>query len=202
MMGKLKFTGEDRYVGHFIRVPAKEERLLFYHGEKNKETMLQMIGEKPLRVLFIAPHLSTGGMPAFLLRRIELLQTYTKVEIHVVEYANHSDHFVVQKNQIKHLVQRFWTLGENKMELIDIIKKNAIDIVHVEEMVEDGWNNWPEELRNALYSNSRTWKMVETCHNIVFKPDEEKRFHPDAYMFCTPHHMKTFANMPSPKYLM
>jgi autotransporter strand-loop-strand O-heptosyltransferase len=44
--------------------------------------------------------------------------------------------------------------------------------------------------------------MVETCHNIVFKPDEEKRFHPDAYMFCTPHHLKTFANMPSPKYVV
>jgi len=202
MMGKLKFTGEDRYVGHFVRVPAKEEQLLFYHGEKNKETMLQMIGERSLRVLFVAPHLSTGGMPAFLLKRIETLQAHTKVEIFVVEYANHSDHFVVQKNQIKHLVKHFWTLGENKMELIDIIKKNAIDIIHVEEMVEDGWNNWPEELRKALYSNDRTWRMVETCHNIVFKPDEEKRFHPDAYMFCTPHHLKTFANMSSPKYVV
>ncbi len=155
-----------------------------------------------LRVLFVAPHLSTGGMPAFLLRRIQALQAHTNVDIYVVEYSNHSDHFVVQKNQIKQLVSHFWTLGENKMELMDIIRNNRIDVVHVEEMVEDGWNNWPEELREALYAPNRTWRMIETCHNIIFKPDIEKRFHPDSYMFCTPHHLKTFANMPSPKYVV
>lgn len=151
----------------------------------------------PTKILFVAPHLSTGGMPAFLLRRIQAL--VDKMDVYVVEYSNHSDHYVVQKNQIKQLVNHFYTLGENKMELIDIIKNNAIDVVHVEEMVEDGWNNWPEEVRQALYNPDRTWRMIETCHNIVFKPDVEKRYHPDAYAFCTPHHLKTFENMPSMK---
>jgi hypothetical protein len=51
------------------------------------------------RVLFLAPHLSTGGMPSFLLKRIESLLKYynEKVELFVVEYSNHSDHYVVQK---------------------------------------------------------------------------------------------------------
>jgi autotransporter strand-loop-strand O-heptosyltransferase len=44
--------------------------------------------------------------------------------------------------------------------------------------------------------------MVETCHNIIFKPDIEKRYHPDSYMFCSPYHLKTFANMPSSKYVV
>jgi autotransporter strand-loop-strand O-heptosyltransferase len=204
MVGNVRFTGEKKHISHFVASPATEDKLLFYHGEKDPLTMYRMIErqKKQLRVLFLAPHLSTGGMPAFLLRRIQALQAHTNVEIYVVEYANHSDHYVVQKNQIKNLVKHFYTLGENKHELIDIIKNNNIDVVHIEEMVEDGHNNWPESIREALYAPDRTWRMVETCHNIVFKPDLEKRFHPDSYMFCTPHHLKTFANMPSPKYVV
>jgi autotransporter strand-loop-strand O-heptosyltransferase len=203
MVNNVEFTGEKRQVSHFVASPASENQLLFYHGEKDAVTMYRMIERiNRLRVLFVAPHLSTGGMPAFLLRRIQALQAHTNVDIYVVEYANHSDHYVVQKDQIKQLVKHFYTLGENKQEIINIIQQNFIDIVHVEEMVEDGWNNWPESLREALYASDRTWRMVETCHNIVFKPDIEKRFHPDSYMFCTPHHLKTFANMPSPKYVV
>lgn len=204
IVNNVKFYGHKKQISHFVTSPASEKQLLFYHGEKDAITMYRMIERQKnqLRVLFLAPHLSTGGMPAFLLRRIEALQAHTNIQIYVVEYSNHSDHYVVQKNQIKQLVNNFWTLGENKMELVDIIKNNAIDVVHIEEMIEDGHNNWPEELREAVYASDRTWRVVETCHNIVFKPDLEKRFHPDSYAFCTPHHLKTFANMPSPKYVI
>ena len=203
-VNNVEFVGYKNHIDHFVATPASADELLFYHGEKNKDVMRKMVERQKehLRVLFVAPHLSTGGMPAFLLRRIQALQAHTNVEIYVVEYSNHSDHFVVQKNQIKDLVKHFWTLGEDKNELIHIIKNNSIDVVHVEEMVEDGWNNWPESLREALYAPDRTWRMIETCHNIIFKPDIEKRFHPDSYMFCTPHHLKTFENMPSPKYVV
>jgi autotransporter strand-loop-strand O-heptosyltransferase len=205
-IGTLSFTGEDRHDGHFLKIPAKEEQLLFYHGEKDGDVMRQMSKKlkdlENLRVLFLAPHLSTGGMPAFLLKRIQALQAHTNIEVYVVEYSNHSDHYVVQKNQIKQLVKNFWTLGEDKHELIDIIKNNFIDVVHIEEMVEDGHNNWPELLREALYDEHRTWRMVETCHNIVFKPFVEKRFDPDSYAFCTPYHLKTFDIVPSPKYVI
>jgi autotransporter strand-loop-strand O-heptosyltransferase len=155
-----------------------------------------------MKILYVAPHLSTGGMPAFLLKRIKVLQKYTDVDIHVVEYDNHSDHFIVQKSQIKNRIAKFWTLGEDKMELIDIIRSNNIDIVHIEEMVEDGYNNWSEQVREGIYAPDRTWRVIETCHNIVFKPDIEKRYQPDAYAFCTPYHLKTFVNMPSPKYVI
>lgn len=200
-VNNLKFTGRRYHAGHFVSIPAIENHLMFYHGEKDPEIMRQMIRKQyiGLKVLFVAPHLSTGGMPAFLLKRIKVLQEYTNVDIHVVEYANHSDHFVVQKNQIKNRVSKFWTLGEDKMELINIIRSNNIDIVHIEEMVEDGYNNWSEEVREGIYALDRKWRVIETCHNIVFKPDIEKRYHPDAYAFCTPHHLKTFANMPSLK---
>ena len=163
----------------------------------------QKTPEKKLKVLFVAPHLSTGGMPGFLLKRIETLINYCpEIEIFVVEYSNYSPTYVVQKNKIKELLpsSNFFELGNDKMNLINIIKDNNIDVVHVDEMLEgfDTYNQVSPQLMNELYVNDRTWRMVETCHNVWFEPDTSKKFHPDAYAFCTPYHKeKTFAKMPS-----
>jgi autotransporter strand-loop-strand O-heptosyltransferase len=149
-----------------------------------------------MNILFLSPHLSTGGMPSFLLKRVEEL--HKLVRIYVVEFSDFSPLYVVQKNKIKALIpeNQFFTLGENKMELIDIIKNNNIDVVHVEEMVEgfESFNKIPLKLINALYANDRTWRMVETCHNVWFNPDQLKKIQPDAYAFVTPYHLVTFAN--------
>ena len=51
------------------------------------------------KLLFIAPHLSTGGMPQYLLRQIE--EFLPKYNINVIEVSNLSNEFVVQKNKIK-----------------------------------------------------------------------------------------------------
>ena len=153
-----------------------------------------------INILFLAPHLSTGGMPAFLLKRVEILQKYTDAYIYVVEYKNYSNDYVVHKNKIDELTPII-TLGEDKMMLIDIIKNLKIDIVHIDEMIEgfDSHNQVPEELIKALYAKDRTWRIVETCHNVWFNPNRNKRFHPDAYAFCTPYHLETFKDMPSLK---
>jgi autotransporter strand-loop-strand O-heptosyltransferase len=156
-----------------------------------------------IKILFLAPHLSTGGMPSFLLKRIESLLEYSKeLELYVVEFSNHSDHFVVQKNKIKELLppSHFWTLGQDKMELINIIEENEFDIIHLDEMIEafDFHNPMTPDLMNYLYKNDRTWKIVETCHNIIFQPNLEKHFHPESYAYCTPWHKEnTFKEMPS-----
>lgn len=149
-----------------------------------------------MKILFLAPHLSTGGMPAFLLKRIEALMKYDRFqeyEIFVAEYEFYGELFVVHRNQIKKLVgDRFYSLGENKMKVMEIIRTEKIDIVHLDEMPEL-MNN--DRLFMDLYRNDRTWRIVETCHNSSFKPDTEKRFHPDMYAFCTPWHEDIFADM-------
>lgn len=153
-----------------------------------------------MRILFLAPHLSTGGMPAFLLRRIESLVNKENIELFVVEYSNISDHFVVQKNKIKSLIkpENFFTLGEDKGKLIDIIKDNKIDIVHADEILDGFGQSISTKLLSEIYDNNRTWRVVETCHNVWFNPDTSKRFHPDAYAFCTPYHKEvSFSRMPS-----
>ena len=206
---KIGFKGEENHVREWFKIPATEDKLLFYHGEKDPHAMKEIsdtLGEKYVKrtnVLFLAPHLSTGGMPAFLLKRIELLQQYTDVNVYVVEYQNYSADYVVHKNKIEKLCNVF-TLLDDKMKLIDIIKNNKIDVVHIDEMIEgfDGHNTVPEELMKALYAEDRTWRIIETCHNVWFNPDKSKRYHPDAYAFCTPHHFVTFKNMPSQKALL
>ena len=153
-----------------------------------------------IKILFLAPHLSTGGMPAFLLKRIESLINHEELELFVVEYTNFSDEYVVQKNKIKELIKpdNFFTLVDDKYDLMNIIKNNNIDIVHSDEILEGFGEVIPDSLLNELYNNNRTWKIVETCHNVWFDPNTYKMFNPDGYAFCTPwHKSNTFSKMPS-----
>ena len=164
---------------------------------------IQNAPTKKIKLLFLAPHLSTGGMPGFLLKRIELLQAHCpELEIFVVEHGFYGDAYVVQRDKIKDILPKnhFWSLADDKMKLIQILKDNEIDIVHVDEMLEgfDSFNKVSTELMGELYSIDRTWRIVETCHNIWFDPKIHKLYHPDAYAFCSPYHkQKTFADVPS-----
>jgi autotransporter strand-loop-strand O-heptosyltransferase len=144
-----------------------------------------------LKILFLAPHLSTGGMPSFLLKQIQLLND--EFDIYVVEYQFYGKDFVVQRNAIKDLLgDKLYTLEENKLELLDIIKEVNPNIIHIHDPSE----RFDNELMGHLYS-TKSYHIVETCHDVWFKPDQERKFHPDAYAFCTPYHLEIFKNMPS-----
>jgi hypothetical protein len=61
------------------------------------------------KLLFITPHLSTGGLPQYLLKQIEeFLPIYN---IDVIEIANISPDYVVQKNKIQELVNIITQIG-------------------------------------------------------------------------------------------
>ena len=188
------FTDEQFEKGEWLadwkKLPASRDLLWFYHGEKNVENMNRMIelisNKKKPRVLFLAPHLSTGGMPQFLLKRIEVLKKFNIAEICVVEYQCHSLDFVVQRNQIMDLVP-VHTLYEDKMELFTVIDQFKPDIIHLDEMSE----RMDRRMISKLYSDNRKYRIIETCHDVSFAP-ETKIFTPDAYAFCTPYHLDTF----------
>ena len=143
-----------------------------------------------MKLLYLIPHCSTGGMPAFVLKSILLNNS----EIEVVEYQCHSLDYVVQRNAIKELVP-FHTLHDDKMELFNIISKFNPDIVHIHEPAE----RFNRDMISELYREDRSYRIVETCHDVSFNHDKEKIFHPDAYYFCTPYHLETFASSPSYK---
>jgi len=163
-----------------------------------------------LKLMYVVPHLSTGGMPQFVLKRIESLLEYkNEIEVFLVEYSQFSDTYIVQRNKIIELldVGHFFTLGwftepEKKYQLIDIIKENKIDIVHIEEIPEgfESFNKIPLDILNQLYDNNRTWKIVESCHNIWFDGNSNKKLHPDYYSFVTPYHLTSqFNKLNTPK---
>jgi autotransporter strand-loop-strand O-heptosyltransferase len=146
-----------------------------------------------MRILFLAPHLSTGGCPQFILKRLQGMRNHTNNEYYVVEYQCHSLDYVVQRNAIKDLVgSNFTTLYESKMELFDVIESFQPDIIHIDEMSE----RLDREMVKKLYNPERKYRIVETCHDISFDPNS-KLFHPDLYSFCTPYHEETFADLES-----
>ena len=75
-------------------------------------------------VLYIAPHLSTGGLPQYLTKKIELLKD--KYLIYVIEYDDITGgKLIIQKERIKNLIgDSLITLpwGSDKNEVINIIK--------------------------------------------------------------------------------
>ena len=154
--------------------------------------------------MYVVPHLSTGGMPQFVLKRIESLQKFkNEIEIYLVEYSQFSTIYLVQRNKIIELLgnNHFFSLGsftekERKIELIKIIKKNNIDIVHFEEVPEgfESFNRVPLNVLNEIYNNSRTYKIVESCHNIWYDANKNKNFEPDYYCFVTPYHLDNLYN--------
>jgi len=193
---KSIYKGEPIEDKAWLRIGNKEN-ILFFHGEKSYPKMQEMRREidkqKPInkiKILFLAPHLSTGGMPAFLLKRIEALLATGECEIFVVEYDCVSLDFVVQRNAIIKLIgqKNFYTL-QQKQELINIINDIQPNIVHIDEMSERLNLNMIEK----LYDDNRSYRIVETCHDISFKP-KDKIYVPDAYAFCTPYHLNTFGN--------
>ena len=183
-----------KYMESWFKLPASEDQLFFLHGEKHPVIMSKMMSKmsKPMRIMFLAPHLSTGGMPQFLVKRIEALRANTDVEIAVIEYQCHSLDFVVQRNKIRDLMPagKFATLFENKLELFNHIEAFDPDVIHIDEMSE----RLDREMITKLYSDDRTYRIVETCHDVSFVP-ETKMFTPDAYAFCTPYHVDTFASL-------
>lgn len=162
-----------------------------------------------MKVLFLAPHLSTGGMPAFLLKRVEALLGYTDIEVFVAEWKMYSPTFIVQRKQIQELVGEnfisFLGIEESQKGIIDYCYEKQIDIIHIEEIPEgfDPFNKFDFELQKQLYDPKHPWKIVETCHNVYFQPDVEKKIEPDGYAFVTPHHLNnTFKNRQADKALI
>jgi FkbM family methyltransferase len=134
------------------------------------------------KILFIAPHLSTGGLPQVLVNKIELLKD--NYIIKCVEWSWHGDAFVVQKNRIKDLIgpENLFVLGEDKNKIFDLIHGFQPDIVCLEEFCE---HFIPEEINEKLFIKERTYKLFETTHDSSI-PVTNKRWFPDKFIFVSP----------------
>ena len=130
------------------------------------------------RILYVAQHLSTGGMPQYLYALITHL--YKKNIIEVVDVTNSGgDSFVVQKNKIVNTVP-VHTLTQ-KSDLLDVIKQFNPDIIHYHEVPQDFL---PVDILNELFKQERTHFNVVTTHSSFTNPDVITH-HPDKYIFVS-----------------
>ena len=87
-----------------------------------------------MRILYITPHLSTGGAPQYLLKKIELL--HNDNDIYVIEYNDYGI-YRVQKDKILHILNdRLITLTDNKIDILKYLDEIKPHIIHFEEMPE------------------------------------------------------------------
>lgn len=151
------------------------------------------------KLLFIAPHLSTGGLPQYLTKKIELLKD--EFDIYLVEWVDCTGGvLVVTRNKILKLVEpnKFFTLGENKMELIDIINSIQPDIIHTEEIPEFYMD---DEVASKIYKTDRNYIIIETSHDSSFNTNN-KKFLPDKFMFVSQWQIEQYKNINIPSVLV
>ena len=151
------------------------------------------------KLLYVAPHLSTGGLPQYLTKKIELLKD--EFEIYLVEWVDCTGGvLIVTKNKIQNLIDpnKFFTLGENKNELIDIINQIQPDIIHLEEIPEFFMD---EEVAKQIYKQDRNYIIVETSHDSSYNT-EDKRFFPDKFMFVSQWQINQYKDIDIPSVLV
>jgi FkbM family methyltransferase len=147
-----------------------------------------------MRILFITPHLSTGGAPQYLLKKIqELIDEH---DVYCIEYSNITGGvFVVQRKQISDILgDKLMTLDENKAKLLKIIDIINPDVVHFEEMPEYFCDRL---IANQIYNSNRKYKIIETSHDSSFNPDN-KCFFPDRFIFVSPYQKEVFKSLNIP----
>lgn len=144
------------------------------------------------KLLFIAPHLSTGGLPQFLLKKIESL--VNDYDVYCIEYADVTGgKFVVQRDQIKNICKsKFYTLYENKEEIFKLIDKINPDIIHFEEMPEYFMDL---SISSKIYDKNRKYYIVETSHDSSFNSDN-KRVLPDQFLFVSKYQEQNVKTLP------
>lgn len=135
---------------------------------------------KKEKLLIITPHLSTGGQPQFVLKKIEsLIEQY---DVYCIEYNYLSPHYVVQRNIIKNLIgNNFYSIGEQDISLVETVKEINPSIIWIEEISETFLTKDECEF---IYNKDRFWKILESTHtseDLSFK----KTHLPDKFMFVS-----------------
>jgi len=146
------------------------------------------------KLLSITPHLSTGGAPQVLVKRVELIKD--DVEIFVVEWNNASNDFIIQKNRLKKLLKpnHLFTLGDDKTEIFKIINDIQPDFIHFEEMPEFFVDF---NISKQIYVPERKYKIFETTHSSDYNVDE-KIFFPDKFLFVSQYNSFKFSKFGIP----
>ena len=126
------------------------------------------------KLLYICPHLSTGGQPQYAYKQIQHFIKDFIIEVVEINSSGGND-FIVQKNKIKKIVN-LHALQEDKLNLISIIDEFQPDIIHFQEIPE---YDLPLNLLDIIFSQDRKYFIIVTTHGsktdpsrIVYQPDK------------------------------
>ena len=139
-----------------------------------------------MRIIYVTPHLSTGGMPEYLRRKVELMKEEN--EVWVVEKHFESAYRSI-RDKIENLIgNRLINIGDNNYRLLEIIKEVQPDVIHFEELSD---YHFPESFLELIYTKDRKYKIFDTLHDSSID-DREKRFIPDKMIVVSPWQIKNF----------
>ena len=200
-----------------VLIPGEKEinNLFFFHGKCPEQCYDFLIDEMKenvnrKKIIFLTPHLSTGGAPAYLewLIKQKIKDDY---EIFVVEYLYYGD-YVVHRNRIQNLVAKenfisLVALNESGVDeillkksisLIEWIKNLNPDEIFLNELAEDfALRPLTNVLIDFLFDSNRKFKIYETCHTSSFD-FENIKYMPDEFHFCSIHHLQKATDLPIP----
>ena len=145
-------------------------------------------------LMIITPHMSTGGCPQVVAKKVELLKNFYNVV--VVEYEMLAWSYVVQRNRVIEMIgDKFISLSENKeYDLFNTIDDYKPDYIFMEEFPETFIEN---HITKRLYSKDRTYKIFETTHSSHSRVGW-KKYMPDKFIFVSPFSVDTFKDISVP----
>jgi glycosyltransferase involved in cell wall biosynthesis len=145
------------------------------------------------KILFVSPHLSTGGLPQYLAKKIQNFSG--SAELFCIEWNFYGPDYVVQRNKISDLLQeRFFPINGQKEKFIPIVDSIDPDIIHFEELCE---SFIPNDILLHIFRPDRKYSILETCHSSTMVP-ESKVFRPDKFIMVSPWIAKKFSKLEVP----
>jgi hypothetical protein len=145
-------------------------------------------------LIIITPHMSTGGCPQVVSKKVELLKDF--YNIIVIEWECVAWNYVVQRNKVINLIgDNFITLSENKEDdLFNIINDNNPHYIMIEEFSE---TFIPSHIIKRLYDENRRYKIFETTHSSHTQLSWKENL-PDKFIFVSPHSLTVFKDFKIP----
>ena len=145
-----------------------------------------------MRIIYVTPHLSTGGMPEYLRRKVELMKEDN--DVWVVE-KHFEPAYRSIRDKIERLIgDRLINIGDNYYKLLELIKEVEPDVIHFEELSD---YHFPENFLELIYTKDRKYKIFDTLHDSSID-DREKRFIPDKMIVVSPWQIKNFLGLNIP----
>lgn len=150
-----------------------------------------------MRIAFITPNLSTGGMPEYVRRSIELIDR-TKHQVLLIEMRTEKFLDVIRKRVLDLEGIELFSAEKSPIKAIEKIEDFSPDVVHFTEPSEQVIH--PKHL-DRIYRKDRNWKIFETCHDSSY-PLSSKRFLPDKFLLVSPFQVEMMQELGVPSELV